>query len=73
MSESDFKDITHNGALCNARGEIGLREFEAIVRAEVYIITIIIIIIIIIIEVDQPVAARVRGHRPRRGVYKLYS
>ncbi len=34
MSESDFKDITRNGALCNDRGEIGLREFETIVRTE---------------------------------------
>jgi hypothetical protein len=34
MSESDFKDITRNGALCNERGEIGLREFETIVRSE---------------------------------------
>jgi hypothetical protein len=34
MSESDFKDISRNGALCNERGEIGLREFETIVRTE---------------------------------------
>jgi hypothetical protein len=35
MSESDFVDMTHNGALCNAAGEIGAREFEAIMRGEV--------------------------------------
>ena len=35
MSESDFVDMTRNGALCNAAGEIGAREFEAIMRADV--------------------------------------
>ncbi len=36
MSESDYMDMTRNGALCNAAGEIGLREFETIMRGEVY-------------------------------------
>ena len=35
MSESDFVDMTRNGALCNAAGEIGAGEFEAIMRGEV--------------------------------------
>jgi hypothetical protein len=35
MSESDFVDMTRNGALCNAAGEIGAREFEAILRGEI--------------------------------------
>jgi hypothetical protein len=35
MSESDFVDITRNGELCNARGEIGQGEFQAIMRREV--------------------------------------
>ena len=35
MSESDFMDMSRNGALCNASGEIGAREFEAIMRGEV--------------------------------------
>ena len=35
MSESDFMDITRNGELCNANGEIGQREFQAIMRREV--------------------------------------
>jgi hypothetical protein len=35
MSESDFMDITRNGKLCNADGEIGSREFETIMRKEV--------------------------------------
>ena len=35
MSESDFVDITRNGELCNASGEIGQREFQAIMRREV--------------------------------------
>ena len=35
MSESDYRDMTRNGALCNAAGEIGLREFESIMRGEV--------------------------------------
>ena len=35
MSESDFVDMTRNGALCNAAGEIGAREFETIMRGEV--------------------------------------
>ncbi len=34
MSESDFVNITRNGELCNAEGEIGIREFEAIMRKE---------------------------------------
>ena len=35
MSESDFVNMTRNGALCNAAGEIGAREFEAILRGDV--------------------------------------
>jgi hypothetical protein len=35
MSESDYVDMTRNGALCNAAGEIGSREFESIMRGEV--------------------------------------
>ena len=35
MSESDFVNMTHNGALCNAAGEIGAQEFEKIMRGEV--------------------------------------
>jgi hypothetical protein len=35
MAESDFVNITRNGDLCNAKGEIGMREFEAIMRREV--------------------------------------
>ncbi len=35
MSDSDFVDMTSNGALCNAAGEIGAREFETIMRGEV--------------------------------------
>jgi hypothetical protein len=35
MSESDFMDITRNGQLCNANGEIGQREFQSIMRREV--------------------------------------
>jgi hypothetical protein len=35
MSESDFMDITCNGTLCNADGEIGHKEFETIMRKEV--------------------------------------
>ncbi len=35
MSESDFVNITHNGELCNAEGEIGQGEFHAIMRREV--------------------------------------
>ena len=35
MSESDFVNITHNGELCNAKGEIGILEFETIMRREV--------------------------------------
>ena len=35
MSESDFVNITRNGELCNSNGEIGMREFEAIMRREV--------------------------------------
>jgi hypothetical protein len=35
MSESDFVNITHNGELCNAKGEIGQGEFQAIMRREV--------------------------------------
>jgi hypothetical protein len=35
MSESDFVNITQNGALCNVRGEIGQGEFKAIMRREV--------------------------------------
>ena len=35
MSESDFMDITRNGEFCNARGEIGQGEFQAIMRREV--------------------------------------
>jgi hypothetical protein len=34
MSESDFMDITLNGTLCNAVGEIGRAEFEQIMRHE---------------------------------------
>ncbi len=34
MSESDFVNITQNGALCNAKGEIGSGEFQAIMRRE---------------------------------------
>ena len=36
MSESDYVDMTRNGALCNAPGEIGSQEFESIMRGEVY-------------------------------------
>jgi hypothetical protein len=35
MSESDFMDMTRNGALCNEAGEIGAREFETILRGEI--------------------------------------
>jgi hypothetical protein len=35
MSESDFMDMTRNGALCNAAGEIGAQEFETIMRGEI--------------------------------------
>ena len=35
MSESDFMDITRNGTLCNADGEIGTEEFETSMRKEV--------------------------------------
>jgi hypothetical protein len=35
MAESDFVDITRNGELCNANGEIGQREFQTIMRREV--------------------------------------
>ena len=35
MSESDFMDMTCNGALCNAAGEIGALEFETILRGEI--------------------------------------
>ncbi len=35
MSESDYMDMTRNGALCNAAGEIGSLEFESIMRGEV--------------------------------------
>jgi hypothetical protein len=35
MSESDFVNITQNGLLCNAKGEIGQGEFQAIMRREV--------------------------------------
>jgi hypothetical protein len=34
MSESDFVDMTRNGELCNAAGEIGAQEFEKIMRGE---------------------------------------
>ncbi len=34
MSESDFLIITHNGALCDASGEIGVAEFEDIIRSQ---------------------------------------
>ena len=35
MSESDFMDITLNGTLCNADGEIGSKEFETVMRKQV--------------------------------------
>ncbi len=35
MSESDFLDMTRNGELCNADGEIGSQEFESIMRGEI--------------------------------------
>jgi hypothetical protein len=35
MSDSDFVDMTRNGALCNAAGEIGELEFETIMRGEI--------------------------------------
>ena len=35
MSESDFMDMTRNGALCNEASEIGAREFETILRGEI--------------------------------------
>ena len=35
MSESDYVDMTRNGELCNAAGEIGSQEFESIMRGEV--------------------------------------
>jgi hypothetical protein len=35
LSDSDFVNITQNGTLCNANGEIGLAEFHAIMRREV--------------------------------------
>jgi hypothetical protein len=44
MSESDFKDITRNGALCDAEGMIGLREFETIVRAEVRVSEVLFVL-----------------------------
>ncbi len=36
LSESDFMDITGNGALCNAIGDIGQVEFESIMRREMH-------------------------------------
>jgi hypothetical protein len=35
MSESDFVDMTRNGELCIATGEIGSQEFESIMRGEI--------------------------------------
>ena len=37
LSESDFRDFTRNGALCNPAGEIGPSEFETIMRQEIHI------------------------------------
>jgi hypothetical protein len=36
LSESDFMDITGNGAFCNANGDIGQVEFESIMRREMH-------------------------------------
>jgi hypothetical protein len=35
VSQSDFVTITRNGALCNAQGGIGAKEFETIIRGQV--------------------------------------
>jgi hypothetical protein len=36
LSESDFWDLTENGKLCNAAGEIGPKEFENIMRRKIH-------------------------------------
>ena len=35
VSDSDFVAITKNGALCNAKGHLGPREFENVMREQV--------------------------------------
>ena len=39
MSDSDFVAITKNGALCNGRGHLGPREFEAVMREQLRLYT----------------------------------
>ena len=35
MTDSDFASITHDGKLCDAKGQLGLREFEEVMRRQV--------------------------------------
>ena len=39
VSDSDFVAITNNGALCNADGNIGAAEFEAVLREQILLYT----------------------------------
>ena len=40
MTDSDFASITHDGKLCDAKGQLGPREFEDVMRRQVAIVCV---------------------------------
>ena len=64
MSESDFVNMTRNGALCNAAGEIGAQEFEKIMRGEVMTYLQVLVQACWFKVADQPLFAWLFPHHP---------